>query len=244
MIIESMLDPFFRRLELRDTLSNEEKLALQRAAHEHRFYKASADLVVQGDYPDVSSLLLTGLTSRYNLTDRGFRQITAIHVPGDFVDIHSFTLKKMDHSVGALSDVAVLTFPHAALQEITEKFPHLTRLLWLMSTLDGAIHRRWLVAMGRTSATEHLAHFVCETYMRLESIGLASAHRMVLPITQEELGDVLGLSAVHVNRVLQDLRRQDAVRWIGNEIEIPDWARLAALGQFDGDHLFLERLPR
>jgi len=239
-----LLDRFFRRIEIRDLLSVDEKAALVRASDERRGYRAGSDIVKEGDYPSHSTLLLSGMTTRHNFTEDGQRQITAIHVPGDFVDLQSFTLKKMDHSIGALTDCEVLTYPHSALREITEHYPHLTRLLWMLSTLDSAIHRKWLVAMGRTSALAHLAHLICETYIRLETVGLAANYAMSLPVTQTQIGDVLGLSAVHVNRVLQDLRSRGLVIWAGDEISIPDWHKLASVGQFDSEHLFLERIPR
>jgi CRP-like cAMP-binding protein len=239
-----LLDRFFRRIEVRDELSENEKNALMKGAGAIRTYEVGADLVKEGDRPQVSTLLLTGLASRYNITDSGRRQITAFHVPGDFVDLHSFPLRTMDHSVGALTRCEVVQFPHSALREITEQHPHLARLLWMLTLLDGAIHRRWLFAMGRMPALEHFAHLVCETYVRLEVVGLAADHQMRLPLTQNELSDMLGISSVHTNRVLQDLRSQGLLIWDGEDIRIPDWPRLAEVAQFNDAYLFLEKIPR
>lgn len=241
---EQALRLLFQRIEIRDALSEEEKRALFEAAGEFRHHHKGSNIVEEGDRSNVSTLLVSGLASRFNVMEDGGRQITAIHVPGDFVDLHSFPLKLMDHSIGALADCVVLQFPHANLSAITERYPHLTRLLWMLTLLDGAIHRRWLVAMGRTSATSHMAHLLCETYMRLEAVGMARDFRMSLPITQLELADVLGISAVHANRTLQELRTQGVIGWTGTEVSILDWERLAGIGEFNDQHLFREQMPR
>jgi CRP-like cAMP-binding protein len=151
----------------------------------------------------------------------------------------------MDHSVGALSNVRVVTFPHANLRRITERHPHLTRMLWLMTLLDSAIHREWIVAMGRRSAMQQLAHLICEIFARLNLVGLAEFDREVMwPITQTELGDTLGLSAVHVNRTLQQLRAEQLIVWQGQSVRVLDWSRLKAVAEFDPTYLHLEREPR
>lgn len=238
------LTELFKKLETRDQLSDAERLALQQAAGEIRRYPAGSDLVVEGSEPTASTLLVDGMASRYNLTESGKRQITAVHVPGDFVDLHSFPLKRMDHSVGALTNCVVVAFPHAGLERLTENFPHLTRMLWMLTLIDGALHRRWLVSMGRTFAESHLAHFLCEIYLRLEVVGRAGGHRMKLPVTQQELGDILGVSAVHANRTVQALRADHLIEWTGPDVRMLDWDRLVDVGQFEPSFLYFERRPR
>ena len=130
----------------------------------------------------------------------------AIHVVGDFVDLHSFVLKTMDHSVGALTRCRVALVPHEFLQGVTERLPHLTRLLWLDTLVDAATHREWIVGMGRRSALEQLAHLICELYVRLEVLGQVDGATFDLPLTQTDLGDALGLSLVHINRTVRELR--------------------------------------
>lgn len=240
----AQLDPFFRKLERRDTLTSDERVALIEAAGEERTYANGADLVREGQRPEVSTLVIEGFTTRYRLLSDGQRQITAIHVPGDFVDLHSFVLKEMDHSVGALSRCRTIVFPHERLTRITEQYPHLTRVLWLMTLLDGSIHREWLVAMGRRSAQQQMAHLISELYVRLGIVGLVREEKFTLPITQTELGDALGLSAVHVNRVLQELRTENLFTWQGNTIHILDWPGLQERAEFDPRYLHLNREPR
>jgi CRP-like cAMP-binding protein len=241
---QALFEPFFRKLERRDTLTPGERLALIEAAGDERVFPAGADLVREGQRPDISTLVVEGFTTRYRLLSDGQRQITAIHTPGDFVDLHSFVLKEMDHSVGALSRCRTIAFPHERLTRITEQLPHLTRVLWLMTLLDGSIHREWLVAMGRRSASQQMAHLVCELYVRLGIVGLVRDATFNLPITQTELGDALGLSAVHVNRVLQELRTEDLFTWQGQTIRILDWEGLQQRAEFDPRYLHLTTEPR
>lgn len=239
-----LLQPFFRKIQLRDRLGDEEQSAIAAAADERLQFSAGEDLVSEGDRPKRSMLVTSGYTCRYRTLPDGQRQITAIHLPGDFVDLHSFLLKEMDHSVGALGPCTIITFPHANLVRVTEQFPHLTRLLWLLTLLDGAIHREWLVGMGRMSAQQRTAHLICETFVRLQAIGLVNGYSFAFPITQLNLADALGISTVHVNRCIQDLRQSGLIQWENGSVTILDWGRLAELSQFDDHYLHLIREPR
>lgn len=233
-----------RKLGQRDTLSDDEILALQSMAGVVQSVPAGGDVVTEGEQPHFSTLLVSGFATRYNLLGNGERQITAIHVPGDFVDLHGFLLKPMDHSVGALSDCRILQVPHPIIRRITEEHPHLTRMLWLSTLIDGAIFRQWIVGMGRRSALERMAHLICELRTRLALVGLTDGHRFDFPITQIELADATGLSAVHVNRVLQQLRADSLITWHGQTVTILDYDALAALAEFDPAYLHLDRLDR
>lgn len=242
--MEELLEPFFRKITARDALGAEERSAIVAAAGERVVFEAGADLVTEGQRSTRSMLVATGFTSRYRLLSGGERQLTAIHVPGDFVDLHSFLLKEMDHSVGALTRCVVYTFPHTRLVSLTERFPHLTRMLWLLTLLDASIHREWLVGMGRLSAQQRAAHLICEIFTRLKVIGRTAHNSFDLTITQAAMADALGISAVHINRVLQDLRRQELIVWDGGRLEIVDWAALTALAEFDDRYLHLVQESR
>ena len=158
--VEELLQPFFRKILLRDELGIEEQRAIAAAADRRVRFGAGEDLVQERSRPTHSMLVAEGFTCRYRLVAEGERQLTAIHLPGDFVDLHSFLLKEMDHSVGALTECTIITFPHERLVKVTERFPHLTRLLWLLTLLDGSIHREWLIGMGRLSAPQRTAHLM------------------------------------------------------------------------------------
>jgi CRP-like cAMP-binding protein len=239
-----MISPLVLKLEQYDRLSDDEKRALECAISRIRVIEADGDIVHEGERPSESNLLLDGFAARYKIFSNGRRQITAIHVAGDFVDLHSFLLKTMDHGVLALTPCRIAAVPHTVLEKITAEHPHLTRLLWLNTLVDGAIHREWLTAMGRLSATAHMAHFICELFLRLKIVGRTDGDTIQLPLTQAELGDTLGLSTVHVNRVLQELRKEGLIRWQGDALTILDWERLKAVGEFTPTYLNLQHEHR
>jgi CRP-like cAMP-binding protein len=134
--------------------------------------------------------------------------------------------------------------PHDALHAISETQPHLTRLLGVNIAVDAAIHRQWIVSIGRQSALEHTAHLFCEMFLRLQAVGLTEGSSFKLPLTQAELGDTLGLSTVHVNRIVQELRKEGLITWRGDTVIIEDWPRLQETAEFDPTFLCLERVPR
>lgn len=242
--IEGLLEPFFSKVGLRDDLSGHERRALVEAADELVWYEPGSDLVVEGERPRRSMLVARGYSARYRDLAGGDRQMLALHVTGDFVDLHSFLLKEMDHSVGALTRCLVVEFPHERLVSVTERFPHLTRLLWLMTLLDSAINREWLVGLGRKSAAQRTAHLICETYTRLHAIGLARDHQFSFPITQSAMADAVGISTVHINRVLQELRQSHLIVWDGGDLTIRNWGELAATADFDDRYLHLVKEHR
>lgn len=234
-----------RRLEQSDVLSDDEKDVLERAFSRIRDFKADEDIVREGDRPTESCIVVEGFAARYKILPSGRRQISAIHISGDFVDLHSFLLKTMDHGVVTLSPSRVAFVPHAVLKTITEEHPHLTRVLWLSTLIDAAIHRQWLTTMGRSSATAQMAHLICELYVRLKAVGLTNGNSFHVPVTQEEMGDALGLSTVHVNRVLTELKSGGLVQWAGGgAVTILDWDRLSGIAEFSPNYLNLTREPR
>jgi CRP-like cAMP-binding protein len=227
-----------------DTISSEEAEVIASLPDRTRQIERGEDMVTEGSRPLFSTLLVDGLCARYSLLEDGKRQISALHVPGDFVDLHSFLIKTMDHSVMALSPCTIVEVPHTSLARVTRDHPHLTRLLWLSTLVDAAIHRKWLVAMGAMNAQARMAHLVCEMYVRLETVGLARELRLEFPLTQSELADTLGLSIVHTNRMLQELRGSGLVKWSGGTVEILDWPQLQKLAMYDATYLSLRKEPR
>jgi CRP-like cAMP-binding protein len=239
-----MTNPLIQKLEKRDPLSPAERQALSSVILRTRTCRAGEVIVREDEYLSASTLILDGFTSRTKTLRDGKRQITSVNISGDFVDLHAFLLKKIDHSIETLTPCTIATVPHPELERITEQFPHLTRMLWLMTVIDAAIHRTWLVAMGRRSSVSQMAHFVCEMFLRLQEIGHVQEERFRLPLTQAELGDIMGLSSVHVNRVIQDLRGRGLLHWQDQVVTIADWDKLANLAEFDPTYLSLQRHHR
>ncbi len=235
---------FLRGLERRDSLSDDEIKVISELPSRPAVFAAGEEIVMEGSRPKESCLVTSGFAARSQSLRSGERQFTAVHVPGDFVDLHSMMLKVMDHSVIALGPCKVAFVPHEKIREVTERNPHLARLFWLSTTVDGAIQRTWITCLGRRSAEQHLAHLICELYVRLEAAGIASGHAYEFPVTQAQLGDVLGLSVVHVNRKLKELRSAGLVDWRDGKVGIPDFEGLARLAEFDPTYLSLRRESR
>lgn len=238
-----MTNALIEKLTRRDVVSATEIAALAEVLDPPRKVEANVDIVLEHAYTDHSILLLSGFTARYSTLSDGRRQITEINVAGDFVDLHSLLMKQMDHGVVTLTPCVIAHAPHSRLRKLTEEHGHLTRLLWLDTIIDAAIHRQWLVAMGRRSGLGHLAHLVCELFTRLSAVGLNDGQTFHMPLTQTVLSDALGLSTVHVNRLIAELRREGLVRWSNPQIEILDWPRLAQIAEFDPTYLRLHSQP-
>ncbi|MBX5220284.1 MULTISPECIES: Crp/Fnr family transcriptional regulator [unclassified Rhizobium] len=239
-----MIESLLLNLGSRDVLSSEEENLLRSILVKDRQFAVGEDLVSQGSRPPFSTLLLDGFAARYKVMADGSRQITALHVAGDFVDLHAFPVKVMDHGIVALSPCHVALADHADLRAITERMPHLTRLLWLDTLVDGAIHREWIVAMGRRSKRAQIAHLVCELFLRLKVVRRTQGESFQFPLTQIEMADVLGISVVHLNKTLQALRREGVFTWENRTITIVDWERLQEIAEFDPAYLSISREPR
>jgi CRP-like cAMP-binding protein len=222
-------------------LSEDERSILESAVACTRSYPAG-QIVVRQDVPvDVSTLLVEGFMTRHIDAKDGRRHLVAVHVPGDFVDLHAYALKRLDHDVGALTNITVAVIPHAALQEIQLHHQHLTHRLWFLTMLDAASHRHWVVRLASLNAVQRVAHFLCEMHARLLAIGRCNAGRFELAMTQSDIGEVCGLSNVHVNRVLRQLREEGLCGVRSGHVRIHDLQGLATVGVFTPDYLYLNR---
>lgn len=236
-----MSHPLIDRLERHGPLADGEKLVLREITSRTVTFGSREDIVPEGSSPTYSSLLVEGFATRHNHSLDGRRQITAFHVPGDFADLHSFLLKPMDDGVAALTPCTVAMVAHSDLKEITKTYPYLTRGLWHLTLVDAAVHRAWMTTLGRMEAPERLAHFFCELRDRLTTIGLVQDNSFEFPITQEELGNAFGISTVHVNRVLQELRTQGLIASRGKTLTINNWGSLRQVGQYNPAYLHIDQ---
>jgi CRP-like cAMP-binding protein len=208
---------------------------------ETRDYPADRVVIRRGEELWQSTLLLDGLMCRFKDLRSGQRQITELHVPGDFADLHSFTLKYLDHNVMTMTPCKVAIVPHERLTDITRRYPHLTRLFWFATNLDAAIHREWALSLGRRSALSRMANLFCELHVRLGIVGLATDAGYDLPITQEEMAECLGLTSVHVNRTLKELRERALVDFRSKRVVFIDLPGLHEVAEFDPGYLYPER---
>jgi len=173
----------------------------------------------------------------------GERQVTELHITGDFPDLHGFTLKRLDHDIVTLSECTIGLVPHERLLEVTRDYPHLTRVFWFSTNVDAAITRELALSLGQRSAIARMAHLFCELYVRLDVVGRTKGNRYEFPLTQRELSECLGLTVVHVNRTLQELRRKGLVEFENRHLTILDRLGLEGIAEFDPNYLYLERRP-
>ncbi len=244
MTTDDPINGLVLKLRARDKLSDREADVLRSAIAEIQQFPAGRTLVAAGTPVSLSTLLIEGMIARYKDLSDGQRQIMELHVAGDFVDLHGFLLKRLDHNVGALTPVRVAYVPHDRLAQITAEEPHLSRLLWLSTLMDSAIQREHILSMGRRPALARVGHLLCELYTRLKLIGHADESGFSLPLTQLDLADATGLTAIHVNRMLRQLREQGILTFRGGRVEIQDWLRLSRMSDFDPAYLYLEHQPR
>lgn len=237
---------FVRFLEKRDKLSPKERGRLDGVKTAKASFGPGEVIIPANVIMNRSCMMLRGLSARsHRLVGRpDDRVITALHVPGDFVDLHGFILAGLDHAVVAVGPTEVEFIDHDELTQITEDFPHLTRLLWMATLIDAAIHRQWLVAAASLRSSAHLAHLLCEIYTRLSVVGAAADGQFQMPLLQRELADILGYSPIHVNRAVRDLRDRGLIRWSGSDITIMDWKGMVLLSRFDSAYLDLDRVRR
>src|SRR5687768_8880993 len=232
------------KLRARDRISDDEAAILRDSIAEIIELPPGKVLVRAGVELSVCTLLFDGIVGRYKDLADGQRQIMELHVTGDFLDLHSFLLKRLEHNVGSMTPVRMAIVPHEAIRKITEEQPHLTRILWFSTLLDAAIHREKILTVGRRSAVARLAHLFCELAVRLGIVGKADETGYRLDLTQTDLADVTGLTAIHVNRMLKKLRDGGLMTFRGGEVVIHDWEGLQRIAEFDPAYLFLERRPR
>jgi len=238
-----IVEMLIRALERRDTLSDREREALIKSIAEVRIHPPGDTLIRAGVSAEYSTLLVDGLLGRVFYMSEGKRQIVAMHVPGDFVDLHSMLLKRLDHDVVAMSEVTVALVSHAVLRKLTETEPHLARMLWLLTVIDAAIHREWIGRLGHSAAVR-IAHLLCELQMRFAVVGLNTPEGFPLNLTQADLGDMTGLTPVHVNRTLRKLREAGLAVVRDGFVSVPDLRHLQEFAGFDPTYLYLEHRPR
>jgi len=236
--------PLVRKLESIYALSEEERDAVSALPMQIVDVRADQDIVREGDSPTRCCLVLEGLTSVYKVTGEGKRQILALQIAGDIPDLQSLHLRVLDNSIGTISPSKVGFIQHDVLRALCHCFPQIGDALWRTTLIDAAVFREWMVNIGRREAYSRIAHLLCETFERLKAVGLTNDHSWEIRVSQSELGDATSMSTVHVNRTVQDLRRDGLITWEKGRVEILDWDRLVDVGDFDPTYLHLRPSTR
>jgi len=232
-------DVLIRKLSSISRLTEDEKQRLRNLSLLIRQFGPDQDIVREGDRPSECCLVIVGFTCRFKVTEEGKRQIFSFHTPGDIPDLQSLQLEVMDHSLKTLTPCKVAFIPHGSIAELTRACPRLADVLWRDTLIDAAIFREWMINIGRRSAYARIAHLLGEIFVRLRAVGLTDGNECEFPITQSEIGDALGLSTVHVNRSLQELRADGLIELRRGTLTILDWEGFKKAGEFDETYLHL-----
>jgi CRP-like cAMP-binding protein len=193
--------------------------------------------VREGESSSTCGLLLRGFAYRQKFVGDGARQIISIHIRGEFVDLQNCLLTVADHNVQALDQAEIAVIPKTALLETTARHPALAKSMWMDTLLDASIFREWVVNVGRRDARSRIAHLLCELALRLEMAGEVKDGVYRFPLTQEQLADATGLTAVHTNRTLQSLRKDGLISLSNFSLVVRDWDGLCELGDFNERYL-------
>ena len=232
-----MTNAFIKKLSSRVALSDEDIAVLESACTTARQYRAKHDLIREGDAPGPVFVFLEGWGYRYKILPEGGRQVLAIMMPGDFCDMHTNVLNEMDHTIATVTESVVATITRSRMQELIHMRPAITRAFWWMELVDLGIARSWIASIGRRGSVERVAHLMCELYFRANCSAMIEDGQCRMPLTQIMLADAVGLTPVHVNRVLHRLRAEGVMRLEHRELIISDIARLVEIAGFDDNYL-------
>ena len=236
-----MITPHLKKLKLRAELTDEEERVIRSLVASMKRAKADELLVRAGERLETSMLLLDGWAVRSKDLPSGERQVLEIHLPGDFMDLHGYTLRWLEHDVVSITDCSVAMVPHERLTEVFNAHPRLARLYWLSTNIDASITREMALSLGQRSAISRMAHLFCELHARLGIVGRTKGNTIEFPLTQRELAECLGLTVVHVNRTLQELRRSSLIEAENWQVTILDKAGLEAIADFDPAYLHMQK---
>lgn len=228
------------KLDAFTKLSADDRAALVEASRNTCFVDARRDLITEGDKPRFVHLMLDGWACRYKQLPDGKRQIVSLFVPGDFCDVNVYILKSMDHSIGAITRLKVAMITPEEMNALTQDRPRITQALWWHELVTSAVQREWTLNLGQRSAYERLAHLLIELYLRLNVVGHAQDGRCDFPLTQNDLADATGLTSVHVNRTLQELRRDKLIELERKQLHILDLPRMMDVAMFNPNYLHLD----
>jgi CRP-like cAMP-binding protein len=234
-------NPLLRKLQSIFELTQDERVAIAGLPLIVREFKGGQDIARERDRPSQCCVMLTGLSARYKILAAGRRQIFSFHIPGDIPDLQSLHIEVMDHNLGAIAATTVGFIPHHLLRTFLHDHPRISDVFWRDTLIEAAIFREWIANVGGRDAHSRMAHLFCEMYVRLVATGAIAIGKFEFPfpITQSELGHAVGLSAVHVNRTLQSLRRDGLIAYERSAIRIEDWPGLQKAGEFDAGYLHL-----
>jgi CRP-like cAMP-binding protein len=232
-----MADRFVSKLARLAKLGKQEVAVLSAATANARLIPRREDLIREGDRPGPIIVVLAGWAYRYKILPDGTRQILAFLMPGDSCDLHVGPLAEMDHSIQTIVPCTIATIDRAAMDSLMERFPEVAKAMYFAQLVDEGTMRAWITSMGRRSSIQRVAHLMCELYIRAANIGLSEEGVVVFPLSQVMLADALGMTAVHLNRVLKALRGREVMALTRGNLAVTDALQLARIAGFDENYL-------
>ncbi len=231
------LDLFVRKLLSHSLLSPDDQQALRLLPYAPRRLGPGEYVFREGEHANACPLLISGFAYRHKFAADGGRQIVAIKMPGDALDLQSLFLRVADHNLQTLTVADLAIVPLRALEELVKARPAIARALLVDILIEASIGREWLLNIGRRNALSRLAHFLCELFYRLHLTMAEPAERVEVPITQEQLADLLGLTPVHINRTLKTLEKIGGIMRQGRRLIIDDVEVLRGLSSYSDVYL-------
>lgn len=233
----TMTNQFARKLKSFADLASIEVAAIEQATSHPRRFAARQDLIREGDRPGPVFVMLDGWAFRYKILPNGSRQVMALLMPGDACDLHIGMLAEMDHSIQTATPARVAMIARGEMDRLMGAHPGIARAMYMAQLTDEGTLRAWIVSMGRRNSLERVAHLMCELYLRARWIGLVENTEFALPLSQVLLADALGMTPVHINRVLRQLRLTGAMTLKRGSLTIMDPVKLVQIAGFDENYL-------
>jgi CRP-like cAMP-binding protein len=238
----STLEPMVRKLEYWHKFDDDDRAAVLGLPHNVRTLEQNHYIVREFDRATHTCVLLSGFAMRHKIVAGGARQIVALHMKGDVVDLQNSLLAIADHSVQMLTAGKVAMIPREAVSRIAFERPNVGKAMWLDTLVDASVFREWIANVGRRNARTRVAHILCEFSLRLKVAGIGEQNGYEMPMTQEQLGDATGLTSVHINRTLKSLEADQLItRTTPRSIVVGDWRKLAEAGDFNSAYLHLHQ---
>ena len=222
---------------LRHAMSEDEKAAVESLVQQTEKIDGQTKVLARGELCNRSTMLIDGYMMRAIEAD-GRRFVVGLHVPGDFVDLHAFALKRLDHDIVTLGPVTVGYAPHERIVKVMEEHPHLTRLLWFATLLDAAIHREWILKLEQLTAAKRVAHIFAELWHRLDLVALGRRDGLRTPLIQSDLAEMCGTTAIHMNRALGQLKKEGIAEFRRGTLYVHDRVRLEGFAEFNSAYLY------
>ena len=222
---------------LRHDMSDSEKAEIEGMVGDLETVEDGTRIVTRGDDCDYSTILVEGFMLR-TIDGNDRRHAVSFHVPGDFVDLHCFALRRLDHNIDCVGSAKIAKVPHHKIAHLVAEKPHLARLLWFSTMLDAALHREWIMKLEQLTAPKRIAHIFAEIWRRQEMVGLGFPDGFATPLRQADLADMCGATTIHVNRALSDLRKNEIADFRRGEVRVANRERLEDYGEFEPDYLY------